>query len=237
MNTLTKRVGLRFICLAGVWAGYLTVALTLAGSYEKALVDAAEELGVPDNRLPAEVVARIFDEHTFESLVGLPILVLAPAVLLFVAIGVRRHWPSSLADWSVGSAAASAAIWWSYLLINAGAYGDPDNLPPLTRDLDVLTVPLVAGSSAFALVSVIAAAEGMRRAGVIRTAARAASVVAGLLLVAGLAGTVLSGFGDPLPPIALVPSSLILGIALLRSSRREQAVDGALSIPAGQRED
>jgi hypothetical protein len=237
MNTLTKKIGQGFAAVAAVWVGYMVVALTLGGSFEQALVDEADKLGVPENRLPAEVLARIYDDHMFTSLVGLPLLLVAPAVLLLTAVGVRRCWPSPAAEWCVRSAAVSAGIWWVYLLIDLGAYGDPDHLPPLTRDLEVLAVPLVASSSAFGVVSVIAAAVAMRPAGSVRKAATAAAVVATVVLVAGTAGMVLSGFGDPLPPVAVVPPSLILGVALLRAARKERRPSVALSIPVGQRED
>lgn len=230
-------MGRTFVAVAGVWIGYLIVAFTLAGSYEQALADAADELGVPDNRLPANVLARIIDEHTVASLVGLPLLLAAPAVLLLAVVGARRRWPSSLADWSVRSAGVSAGIWWSYQLISLGAYGDPGNLPPLTRNLDVLTVPLVAASSAFALIAMIAATEALRRTGCVRRSAMVANVVAGLLLVAGVADTLLSGLDRPLPPIALVPPALIVGIALLRSARIQSPVASARPILATSREE
>ncbi len=232
-----KQTGHAFIAMAAVWFAYLVIAFTLAADYQEALVEAAEDLGVSDNKLPAEAIAQVFEQHTAGSLVGLPILFAAPAIMLMTAFAVRKHWPSAFATWSVRTAVVSAAIWWAYLLIDSGSYLGPDNLPPLTRDIDVLTVPLVAAASAFALVSVIAAAEGLRKAGVVRRAARIASALAAFLLVAGLAGTFTSGFEDPLPPIALFPSSLILGIALLRSARKEQPPAARLFIPVGQRED
>lgn len=237
MNTSSTSVGRTFVAVAGVWIGYLIVAFTLANSYEQALADAAEKLGVEDNKLPADVVARINDEHTVASLVGLPLLLAAPAVLLLAVVGVRRRWPSSLADWAVRSAGVSGGIWWSYQLIALGAYGNSGSLPPLTRNLDDLTVPLVAASSAFAVLAVIGATEALRRVGCIRRSAIVANVVAGLLLVAGVADTVLSGLDRPLPPIALVPPALIVGIALLRSARKPSPIASIGPILAPSREE
>jgi hypothetical protein len=237
MDTWTKNVGRGFVAVAGVWIGYLIVSFTLANSYEQALTDAAEKLDVPDNRLPADVLARITDEHTVASLVGLPLLLAAPAVLMMAVVGVRRRWPCSLADWSVRSASVSAGIWWCYELISLGTYGEPGNLPPLTRDLDVLSVPLVAAASAFGLIAVIAATEALRRAGCVPRSAKAANAVAGLLLAAGVADTLLSGLDSPLPPIALVPPALIVGIALLSDAREQSPVASARPILATSREE
>jgi xanthine/uracil permease len=102
--------------------------------------------------------------------------------------------------------------------------------------LDVLTVPLVAGSSAFALFAVIAVAEGLRRARLVPRAAIAAIILAGLLLVAGSADTILSGLDEPLPPVAVTPPALVLGIALLRRASRRTPASRELSLAATSRE-
>ena len=102
-----------------------------------------------------------------------------------------------------------------YLLLTFGLLAEPDSLPPLTRDLDVLTVPLVSAGSVLAISAFVLSALALRRHGwrPVAIAIAVFIVVADLVISAVLLVT--SGFDEPIAPIALLPAELIVGISLL----------------------
>ena len=144
------------------------------------------------------------------------VLLFAPALLLLATSRVRQVTGD---QWGVRLAWLGAVVFWFYMLLNVGLVADPQHLPPLTRDLDVLTVPLVSAGSVLALLAFTVAAWSLRRHGWRRTASTIAAVVAAALLVLSVVASVASGWDEPVPPIGLLPAELIVGIALLVGRR------------------
>jgi len=214
--TARRRVGAAFLAAAGSWVAYIVLAFTVSAGYEEALVDASEATDTAVNRLPAETLAEITADHPWSNLSAL-LLVLVPVLLI---VATRRASAVTGERWSVRLAWLAAGVLWFYFLLNAGLYAGADSLPPLTRDLDVLTVPLVSAGSVLAIAAFVLAALGLRRHGWRRVATAVAVfiVVADLVISAVLLVT--SGFEEPIAPIALLPAELIVGIALLVGGRR-----------------
>ncbi len=211
-----RGVATAFLVAAGSWVAYVVLAFTLSASYEEALVDASEATDTAVNRLPAETLAEITADHPWSNLSGL-VLVLVPLLLV---VATRRARAVTGERWSVRLAWLAAVVLWFYFLLNAGLYAGADSLPPLTRDLDVLTVPLVSAGSALSIAAFVLAALGLRRHGwrPMACAVAAGLVIADVVLTAVV--MVASGFDEPLAPIALLPAELIVGIALLVGTRR-----------------
>jgi hypothetical protein len=211
-----RGVATAFLVAAGSWVAYVVLAFTLSASYEEALVDASEATDTAVNRLPAETLAEITADHPWSNLSGL-VLVFVPLLLV---VAVRRARAVTGERWSVRLAWLAGAVLWFYFLLNAGLHAGADSLPPLTRDLDVLTVPLVSAGSALSIAAFVLAALGLRRHGwrPVACAVAAGLVIADLVLSAVL--LVASGFEEPLAPITLLPAELIVGIALLVGTRR-----------------
>jgi hypothetical protein len=214
--TMRRRVGWTWIAAAGVWILYIVLVVTISADYEAALEDAAEALDTPVNRLPAETLAQISQDHPWSNVSGV-VLLLAPALMI---LATRRVHSVTGDPWGVWLAWLAAIVWWFYLLLNIGLVADPQDLPPLTRDLDVLTVPLVSAGSVLALIAFMVSAWSLRRHGWRRVASAVAAVVAAALLAASLVASVASGWDEPVPPIGLLPAELILGIALTIGTRR-----------------
>ncbi len=214
--TARRRVGRGYLAAAGTFVFYVVVLATTSAGYEQALTNAADDAGVAVNRLPAETLAQIGQDHPWSILANL-VLVLLPVTLL---LATRRAAAVSGDRWGVRLAACAAVVWGCYLVLNLGLLADPGSLPPLTRDLDLLTVPLVSLGSVLSLTSFVLSVRGLRRLGWRRVATAIAVlvVVADLVISAGLLVT--SGFEEPIAPIALLPAELIVGIALLVRSRR-----------------
>ncbi len=214
--TARRRVGWAFLAAAGSWFAYLVLALTLSAGYEEALVDASEASDTPVNRLPAETLAEITRDHPWSN-VSAVVLLVVPALLI---LATRRTRAVTGDPWGERLAWVGAVVWWFYMLVNLGLAADPDDLPPLTRDLDVLTVPLVSAGSTLAMLAFIAAAWSLRRHGWRRVATTVAAGLAAVLLVASVVAAVASGWDEPVAPIGMLPTELILGIALLVGTRR-----------------
>ena len=211
-----RRVGTAFLVAAGSWLVYILLAFTLSAGYEEALVDASEATDTPVNRLPAETLAEITADHPWSNLSSL-VLVLVPVLLI---VATRRASAVTGERWSVRLAWLGAGVLWFYFLLNAGLAAGADSLPPLTRDLDVLTVPLVSAGSVLSVVAFMLAALGLRGVGWRPVATAIAAGLAAVLTVVGVITLVTSGFDEPVPPIALLPAELVVGIALLVGSRR-----------------
>jgi hypothetical protein len=211
-----RGVGWAFVAAAGVWVLYVVLAITTSGDYEEALVDASEALDTPVNRLPAETLAQITQDHPW-SYVSAVFLLFAPAALV---VATRRAAAVTGDRWGVGLAWLGAIVWWCYMLLNLGLVADPQDLPPLTRDLDVLTVPLVSAGSVLALVAFVVSAWRLRGHGWRPVASGVAALVAAALLVLSVIASVSSGWDEPVPPVGLFPAELILGVALLVGARR-----------------
>ncbi|HET9422557.1 MAG TPA: hypothetical protein VFO49_15560 [Nocardioides sp.] len=211
-----RGVGRAFLAAAGVWVLYIVLAFTVSADYEEALVDASDTQDTPVNRLPAETLAQIGQDHPW-SYVPAVVLLLAPALLI---VATRRAAAVTGDRWGPGLAWLGAVVWWFYMLLNFGLLADPQDLPPLTRNLDVLTVPLVSAGSVLALVAFVVSAWSLRRHGWRRVASGVAALVAGVLLVLSVVTSVTSGWDEPVPPVGLLPAELILGIALMVGTRR-----------------
>ncbi len=215
-HTARRRVATSFLAAAGSWVAYVVLAFTLSAGYEEALVDASEATDTAVNRLPAETLAQITADHPWSNLSGL-VLLFVPALLI---VAVRRANGVTGERWAVRFAWSGAAVLWFYFLLNLGLYADPDSLPPLTRDLDVLTVPLVSAGSVLSLLAFVLSAVGLRRHGWRPIACAVAAFVVVANLVLSVVLLVTSDFGEPVPPIALFPAELIVGVSLLIGSRR-----------------
>lgn len=210
-----RRLGWTFVAAGLSWIGYLVLALTVSADYETALEDASDALDTPVNKLPADVLAQIGQDHPGNIASGV-LLFFVPALLLLAARGTRTVTGD---PWAERLAWLSAGVLWFYFVLTLGLFTDPDDLPPLTRDLDVLTVPLVSAGSVLALLAFVAAAWSLRRHGWRRVASAVAAGLAGALLVAGVVGSIVSGWDEPVAPVGLLPTELILGIALVVGTR------------------
>ena len=211
--------GLAYVGAVSVLAGYVVVAVTIGVGFEQDLVTAAEREGVAVNALESSTQAQITQDHPVYALLTGLLLFVSPALLALAARQIRIGAPGRLAQLAWWSALATLVVWWTYVALGLGLFADPENLPPLVRDFDVLTVPLVSALSLLALGSLVFAAEAARGHGVVRRAARATTVVSILLGVVSLVALIATGFEEPVAPIVIVPGGLILGIALLRAQR------------------
>ncbi len=214
--TARRRVATALLAAAGSWVAYIVLAFTVSADYETALVEASESTGTAVNRLPAETLAEITADHPWSNLSAL-VLVFVPVLLI---VATRRARVVTGDRWSVRLAWMAAGVLWFYFLLNAGLYADPASLPPLTRDLDVLTVPLVSAGSVLSIAAFVLAARALRRHGWRRVACAVAVVLVVADLLLGTVLLVTSGFDEPVAPIALLPAELIVGIALLVGGRR-----------------
>jgi hypothetical protein len=214
-RTARRRVALAFLAAAGSWVVYIVLIATLTADYEAALEDASEATDTAVNRLPAETLAQIAADHPSNYVTGL-FLLLVPALLVVATRGASKV---SGDRWGVRLAWLAAAVLWFYMVLNFGLLADPDSLPPLTRDLDVLTVPFVSVGSVLSIGAFVLSTMALRRHGwrPVACAIAAFIVVADLVLSSVLLVT--SYFGEPIAPIALLPAELIVGIALLIGGR------------------
>lgn len=194
------------IAVALSWVGYLAIALSIGRGYEQALIDAADEHDTAVNTLPASTLAEVVQAYPAYSLVT-AIYLFFPPVLLVLAARVlsRPGW------WA---AVGALVVWAVYDVLNLGLFADPNDLPPLVRDLDVLTVPFVSAVAVLTLVSMLLVCEGSRT--VVPLAGRVGSVLCVVLAALTVWALVASDFEEPVPPIVAVPPALVLGIALLR---------------------
>jgi hypothetical protein len=215
-RTARRRVATAFLAAAASWVAYVVLAFTVSAGYEQALVDASEATDTPVNRLPAETLAEITADHPWSNLSTL-LLVFVPVLLVVAA---RRAGAVTGERSGIRLAWLAAGVLWSYFLLNAGLYAGAASLPPLTRDLDVLTVPLVSAGSVLSIAAFVATVWGLRRHGwrPVACAVAVFLVVADLVLSTVLLVT--SDFGEPVAPIALLPAELVVGIALLIGGRR-----------------
>lgn len=211
--------GRAYVGAVSVLAGYVVVAVTIGAGFEQDLVAAAEREGVAVNALASSTQAQITQDHPVYALLTGLLLFVSPVLLALAARQIRIGAPGRLAQLAWWSALATLVVWWTYVALGLGLFADPENLPPLVRDFDVLTVPLVSALSLLALGSMVFAAEALRGHGVVRRAALVTTIVSILLGVVSVVALVGTGFEDPVAPIVIVPGGLILGIALLRSRR------------------
>jgi len=210
-----RRLGWTYVAAAGSWVGYLALALTVANGYETALEEASAATDTPVNRLPADVLAEIARDHPGSVVTSL-LIYAVPAILVLAARRTRAVTGAAapeLLAW------VSAAVLWTYFTLTVGLYAGPDHLPPLTRDLDVLTVPMVSAGSVLALLAFVAAAWSLHRHGWRPVASAVAAAIAAGLLVLSVVASVGSGWDEPVPPVGLLPAELVLGIALVVGTR------------------
>lgn len=211
-----RGVALAFLAAAGSWIVYVTLIATVNADYEAALEDAADATDTAVNRLPAETLAELAADHPASNVTGLFLLVV-PALLI---VATRRVSTVTGDRWGVRLAWAGASVLWFYLVLTFGLLADADSLPPLTRDLDVLTVPLVSAGSVLGIAAFVVSVLALRRHGWRRIASTVAVVLVVADLVISVVLLVTSGFDEPIAPIALLPAELIVGISLLVGSRR-----------------
>ena len=203
------------------WVIYILIAFTINSGYESDEVAAAEKAGVDTNRLDPQTRAVIHQDHAANLIVPSIILMLAPVPLILATLRARRAEASRLTTFAVVSAVAAGALWWSHMILTFGLFFGADGLPPLTRDLDTIAVPLVTAASALALLAMVAVGEALRRSGVISVAAWIGNGLGLVMMVAGVAAAVIGGFESPLPPVCVVIPSFILGIATLLAVSRQ----------------
>src|ERR1044072_1934451 len=96
-TTARRSIGTAFLGAAGIWVGYIALAVTTSADYEKALEDAADATDTPVNRLPAETLAEITQDHPW-SYVSAVVLLLGPALPI---LAVRRTSAASGDRWDV----------------------------------------------------------------------------------------------------------------------------------------
>lgn len=223
--TERRRAGLAYLAAAGTWVAYLVLAFTVSNGYEEALVDASDATGTATDRLPAETLAEIVRDHPWSNLSTL-VLMVAPAVLL---VAVRRAGAVSGDRWAVPTGWVGAVVLWTYFLLHLGLNAGPDSLPPLTRDLDRLTVPFVSVGSVLSLAAFVLSAWALRRHGWRPIACTVAVVIVAADALVSVVLLVTSDFGEPVPPIALLPAELIVGVALV-TGRRGHATTGDVEV-------
>jgi hypothetical protein len=210
-----RRAGWILIVDALSWVGYLVIALTLGAGYEQALIGEADAADTAVNTLPASTMAEVVQDYPLYAVVTATYLFLPPLLLLVAAATLRREVPSRATDAAWWAALGALAVWTVYDVLNLGLFADPDDLPPLVRDLDVLTVPFVTAVAVLTLAAVLLLGEGLRS--VVPRAGRITSVLC--VVMAGLTvwALVASDFTEPVPPIVAIPAVLVLGIALVRA--------------------
>jgi hypothetical protein len=208
------------IACALALVGYIGVAVTIGADFERDLMAAAEREGVGVNQVATVTQAQITHDHALYAALTAAFLFLPPVLLVVAVTGIRRVVGGRTAALAWWSGLGSAVVWWAYVGLGLGLLADPDDLPPVVRDLGTLAVPMVTTLSLLALAAVALIGESARAAGIVHRSGRAAAVTGVLIGVMSVAGLVSGGFADPVPPIVIVPSALILGIAMLRTTHQ-----------------
>ncbi|KAA1416936.1 hypothetical protein F0U44_17280 [Nocardioides humilatus] len=215
------RAGWWLIAHAALMVGYLVLASTAGAGYERALEAAAEHARVPVNTIPASATATVVQDFPLYHLLSVLYLLLPPVAIVLASRPLRAIGVAGRVSWR--SAQTGLAVWWVFMALNLGTFADPDRLPPLVRDLDVLAVPLLTVMSMLVAVSVVADGEAARTVGVAHTAARVSTVLGVVLTVLFAVTLVTSGFDEPIPPIVAVIPAFVLGVALVRGRRGASA--------------
>jgi hypothetical protein len=210
----TSRAGWAFIATAALYVAYLVIALTVGAGYEDGLVAAAERENASVNTMSAAAMARVVRDHAVYSTLTTLFLFLPGLALLRGVSDVRATAGGRAAGVARWSALAGLIVLSAFLVLNLGLLLDP--LPPVVRDLDVLTMPMVTTAGLLALVAMGSVAEAARHTGVARRAGRVSSILCALLGVLGVIGLFTTDQPDPVPPLFIVPAGLILGVALVR---------------------
>jgi uncharacterized membrane protein YjjB (DUF3815 family) len=188
---------------------------------------AAEAAGTSVNTLPATEQARIAREHaTYWVISG--ILLIVPVAIFTLALRAVRETFTTAATrqltgiaWTLG--VVTLVLWIAFGVLSLGLLADPDNLPVLVRDMDAIFVPGVTLVAGIALAAVICAALAVRRAGATPRIALVSAGIAGLLIVIGIVALVASGGEAGLIPIVPMVPTALLGIGLVRSTRKHAA--------------
>lgn len=217
--TAVRSAGWCLIAVALVLVGYVVVAVTIGAEFERDLEAAADNEGVGVNQVATATQAQITQDHAVYAALTAAFLFLPPALLLVAVSQIRRAASGRTADLAWWSSLASLVVWWAYVGLGLGLFADPSDLPPVVRYFAPLTTPMVTTVSLLALAAIVLAGEAARSGGIVGRSARAASIIGLLIGLLTAAGLISSGFADPVPPIIVVPSALILGIALVRAAR------------------
>lgn len=182
---------------------------------------AAQAAGKSINAIPTAEMARIASRYSTYFVIS---SLLLPIPFVLFAVGLRKLDEALRA--TTGATLARAA-WWlglsmsvlfiAFDLLSMGLLADPDNLPPLVRNIDLIMIPLTTFFTTLGLAAVIYAGLAARRAGVTPRTGLGAAIVAGIFLVLGIALFVGSGATDNLPPFAPFLAAPILAIGLVRT--------------------
>jgi hypothetical protein len=217
-----RTTGWFLVAAALAFVLYLALAATAGADYEAEIRDASKAAGTSIERIPPAENARIVQEYDAYSVVS-GLVIMMPVALLFAALHFgRRAFSATLgapyveaAWWSILGA---TVLWHAYMVLNGAlSFFAPDHLPPLVRDLDVITVPLFDLMSVFALGGLIALGLAARKDRIAPKTALACVILAAFIMIAGNALSLAGGLDSSLPPPAWVPVALVLGIGLLRS--------------------
>jgi len=215
-----KRGAWLLIAACATFLAYFVLAVTWGTAYEEDILAIAAETGKTVDTISAADLSRLALAHETFMIVGAVILILPAGVFLAAVLaigkGLKTNEGAPFARYAVLAAIGSAVVWYAYWLLNVGLFFGPDNLPPLTRNLDVLNVPLPAAQALLGLAALILIGCAFRAVGIVRKAALAAIIIAAFFAVLGSVLVLSSGFEETIPPPVFVPSSLILAIALLR---------------------
>lgn len=184
-------------------------------------VAAAEAAGTSFNAVPVADQAQLAVRHA-AFFVNQRLLSLVPLGLFFAGLQVLVATLRA-----AKGAVLSRVAWWlglgmtigfsAHNGLKFGLLAGPDNLPPLVRNLDVLTNPLTACFGMLGLGAVICAGLAARQARVAPRTGLGAAVISALFVLLGLALAVGSGFVNILPPLAPFVPALILAIGLVRT--------------------
>jgi hypothetical protein len=92
-------------------------------------------------------------------------------------------------------------------------------MPPLVAQIDVIGAPTVTAAALCGVSAMFFTGLAVRRAQIAPRAGMAALVISSLLVVIGVVTVIASRFTLDLPPAAPFLPALIMGIALLRTTR------------------
>ncbi len=218
MKTSLARAGWYVVAHGALMVGYLVIASTAGGGYERKLEAAASREVIGVNAIAASSMAEAVHAFPIYHLIS-DLYLLLPRVAVLLGAASVRALGGSLGRLSWWSARARLVVWWTFMVLNLGFYAAPDSLPPVVRNLNVLAVPLLTAMSVLVALSVAMAGEAVRSAGVARIAGRLASTVAGVVTGLFAVTPVASNCEEPVPPIVAVIPAVILGIALVRGGR------------------
>jgi hypothetical protein len=199
------------------------LAITILGGldYQREAEEAAKAAGTTVNSLPASEQARLAGRYPVYWVVSGLFLIVPFGVFALAVRELRGVLPMAgvqhLLRRAVTASVAMFAVWIGYAVLSFGLLADPDNLPPLVRDLGALNTPFATVVSVLGLLAMLCVALAFRRSGVARRLALVMIGFSGLLIVVGTVAIVATSGELGLPPIVPFVPALALGIGLLRA--------------------